>query len=305
MYAGWGIRCGTTKRTSRVDPKPSRRIVVELGEIIAPPVLHPAESDDCPFCPLEPPQDFTTFPGSANNSSKLENIMGQPSKLAADQSGARPKEGSQHQQSQSPAQKKPEPIFAQDPHGAYSCEAHHLISGEQALKGHRFERWIVAGDKIEKDTGYSVNNADNGIWAPSIPERYKGGAWGPKSFEEKYEIAKAPMQAGLPQFHKGHHAIRDPQDPEQLKHKTYDAYLKRMLTAMDERMYGWAEKCINCDAGKKPKLRPSVRANQVLDNLSRVARRKISPPASHWHVFLSKYALEFHRPQCKHGQTSE
>jgi hypothetical protein len=274
----------------------------EIGEIIALAAPHSSENAECPFCPREEPPNYTTFPGKANKSGVLADVMADPAKLAALQGGARPKQGEQHQQSPSTAQQKPTPIFTDAHEGPYSCEAHHLISGKQALEGHAFERWIVAGGTIERDTGYSVNNADNGLWAPSVPEKYKTGAkWGAMSFDQKLAIASKPMEHGQPQFHKGHHAITDPDDPDSIKHSRYDAYLKRTLKAMDDRMRGWANKCPLCDKGKKDKFQPSVRANQVLDNLSKVVRRKISPPIPQWEIFISRYALELHKPVCPHG----
>lgn len=276
----------------------------EIGEIIAVAAPHSTENEKCPFCPPEKPPTYTTHPGAANDSNALAKVMERPAQLVPLQGGARPKQGQEHQQSPSEPQPKPDPIFKDAEEGPYSCEAHHLISGKQALEGHVFERWIVAGKVIESDTGYSVNNADNGLWAPSIPEKYKSGAWGAMSFPKKLAIARRPMEEGHPQFHKGHHAITDPDDPDSVKHSRYDDYLKRMLKLMDDRMSGWARVCPLCDQGKKPKFQPSVRANQVLDNLSRVVRRKISPPIPQWEIFISRYALEVHKPVCPHGVES-
>jgi hypothetical protein len=276
--------------------------MAELGEIISVPVPHDTANEKCPFCPPQKPPPYVTHPGSANDSDALAKIMAEPAKLVPLQASARPKQGDECQQSASSAQPKPDPIFSDAAEGAYSCEAHHLISGKQALANHAFERWILASKgTIESDSGYSVNNADNGLWAPSIPEKYKAGGWGSMSFEKKLAIARRPMDAGLPQFHKGHHGISDPDDPEAIKHSRYDDYLKRMLQLMDDRMTGWAQVCPLCDKGKKPKFQPSVRVNQVLDNLSRVVRGKISPPIPLWEIFLSRYALEAHKPVCPHG----
>lgn len=274
---------------------------MDIGEIIAPPAPHAGEDEKCPFCPKEEPQEFVTHPGSANNSGALADIMNEPSDLVSKQKQARPKEGKSAQQNPSNKQAQPDPIYTDAVEGPYSCEAHHLISGKQALQGHAFERWIVAGDTIERDTGYSVNNADNGLWAPSIPEKYKGGKWGPMAFEKKLAIARKPMGAGKPQFHKGHHGISDPDDPDGIRHRKYDSYLKSILTEMDSRMADWAKFCPLCDDGSDAKVQPSVRANQALDNFSKVVRRKISTPVSSWDIFISRYALEVHKPVCPHG----
>lgn len=277
---------------------------MEVLEPVSPYLSHMDQDDACPFCPAEPPPTFTTHPGSANDSGRLECIMVAPPDLVPQQPGARPKTGGNAEQAESTPQAKPNPIYTDAVEGPYSCEAHHLISGKQALEGHVFERWIVAGNMIEKDTGYSVNNADNGLWAPSIPEKYKDGKWGPKSFADKLAIACKPMAAGKPQFHKGHHAIRDPDDPDQIKHQKYDDYLKGMLKTMDDRMQGWSKRCPRCGQGSNPKFQPSVRVNQALDNLSSAMRTKISAPATMWDVFISRYALEFHKPICPHHMTT-
>jgi hypothetical protein len=233
--------------------------------------------------------------------------MKKPPDLEPKQAGCRPKEGKPDQQKKSKAQPYPNPPFKDSGHGVYSYEAHHLISGKQALAPSGFEKWIVKGKKIESDSGYSVNNADNGIWAPSIPEKYKDGTWGGKSFDKKKDIAIRVMTATKVQFHKGHHAISDPHDSGKVKHKTYDGYLKDKLKAMDKRMQLWTDVCPLCTTPqkrKKTKFKPSVRANQALDNLSTHMRTKITGSPSAWDVFISKYALEYHyngKSSCSHG----
>lgn len=288
-------------------------LMTEINEIIALSAPHSDENPDCPFCPEEPEPKFTTFPGEKNDSGILGDIMDKPELLEDKQPGARPKKGEANQQSPTSLdQKRPNPIY-NDQHngyGPYSCEAHHLISGKQALgaSGHNFQQWIAEekGHTIKKDTGYSVNNADNGIWAPSIPEKFKGGNWGGKKFSLKYQIAKKPMEAGHPQFHKGHHSIGDPDDPDEIKHEKYDKYLKKMLLLMNNRMHGWSSECPLCGKGAKKPFQPSVRANQVLDNLSKVVRRKISAPATEWQIFISRYALEYHNDgNCAHGESED
>jgi hypothetical protein len=272
---------------------------VELNEIIAPPPASKhGTSTKCPFCPREDGPDYNTYHGDDNDSTKLTAVMIHPAALCTQQPGARPKDGGPAQQPVSNAKPKPDPIFT-DGDLVYSCEAHHLISGKQALKGHSFERWIAAEKgEIQKDTGYSINNADNGLWAPSIPEEHKKGVWGRIDRDERRLIAFRPMEAGLPQFHKGNHAILDPDDPDQEIHRKYNEYLKLMLHEMDKRMSAWSSKCQLCD--DTPKVQPSVRVNQCLDNLSRVVQRKISAPSARWEIFLSKFALEYHNTHCPH-----
>lgn len=233
-------------------------MLMEIGDIIAPAVPHSSEKADCPFCPEGPEPEFTTYPGEKNNSDALRKIMDNLNFLEEKQFNVRPKKGKQNlQPPTSFDQKKPNPIYndQQDGYGPYSCEAHRLISGKQALgtNGHNFEQWIAnnMGGTIKKDTGYSVNNADNGLRAPSIPEKFKEGKWGPMNFKMKYKIAKKSMEAGLPQFHKGHHAIGDPNDPDKLKHQKYDQYLKSLLQEINGRMHGWSAECPLYAKGEK------------------------------------------------------
>jgi A nuclease family of the HNH/ENDO VII superfamily with conserved AHH len=271
----------------------------EFGEPIAGPASHSPGLKECPFCPEEEPRSYTTYSGSANKSGVLEDVMVKPSLLISKQGGARPKNGEKDQQSPSAEQPKPSPIYTSPDHGPCSVEAHHLISGKQALKNSPIEQWLlVSKDRIERDTGYSVNNADNGFWAPSIPERYKGGAWGPKSYEEKLAIACEVMAATQRQFHKSHHAISDPDDPGGEVHPSYDSFLKDKLMELNDRIEAWSTYCSLCKPDKKPQ--PSVTVNQLLDNLSTQMRNRVSGPRAGWEVFLSQYALAYHQPVCTH-----
>ena len=289
--------------------------MTELNEIIAVAKPHTEEDEECPFCPEEPPSEYKTFPGVKNNSETLAKNMENPDSFGVSgrEATARPKLGEKHQQnppSNKDELKEPHPIHTHstDPAiGDYSCEAHHLISGKQALAkaGHKFERWICKGDTIEKDTGYSVNNPDNGIWLPSIPENMKGGKWGKiKKYKKKQEIAEHVMEAKQMQFHKSHHRIKD--EGEDQMHKTYDDFLIGMLKQMDDRMILWSKECPFCKDGDKPKekFQPSVRANQALDNLSRVTKRHITGPRQTWDIFISKLARDYHKPVCPHTKHS-
>jgi len=284
--------------------------MTEIGEIISVAVPHSVEDPDCPFCPEEPPPEFTTIPGSKNNSGKLEDNMEEPSSFGVSvEAEARPKLGEDHQQeppSDPQELKKPRPIHAHSSDvsvGNYSCEAHHLISGKQALakSEHQFEQWIVANGTIERDTGYSVNNPDNGIWMPSVPENTKPNKWGSLDYKTKKQpIAEHVMKATSKQFHKGPHNIKDAADEK--VHETYDRWLIEKLKVMNDRMHGWSAACPLCKDGdeSKDKFQPSVRTNQVLDNLSRVARRHITGGRAGWDIFISKLARDYHEPVCPH-----
>lgn len=275
----------------------------EFGESIAVLAPHAPGSKACPFCPEEEPKSYTTHPGSANDSRALEDIMVKPSLLPSKQGGARPKNGEKDQQGPSTEQPKPSPIYTSLDHGDCSVEAHHLISGKQALENSPIEQWLIAAKgRIERDTGYSVNNADNGFWAPSIPERYKGGAWGAKSYEEKLAIACEVMAATQRQFHKSHHRISDPDDPGGDVHPSYNEFLQKKLKELNRIIEAWSKHCPLCTPDKKPQ--PSVTVNQILDNLSTAMRSMVSGPRAGWSVFLSKYALAYHKPVCSHRRES-
>lgn len=278
---------------------------MQIGEPMTAPDVHGPENDKCPFCPAEEPPKFTSYPGADNNSKILAKLMEQPGQLVSQQSNARPKDGKKGNQGPSSPRPYPEKPFTHPLHGKYSYEAHHLISGKQALARSSFEQWICAGGSIAADTGYSVNNPDNGKWLPSVPYLYMG-QWGSLDFDEKLSIAKRAMEANEGQFHKGPHSISDPADPGEIKHKKYDQALISDLNEMAKDMKDWSAICPLCPKTSKPKPQPSVRANAYLDKFSASIERELTGPIAQWKVFISRCALETHRPLCKHtGQNTD
>lgn len=277
--------------------------MTEILELVSPPAIHADDNPDCPFCPIEPPEGFTTHPGEANDSKKLAAVMEKPDTLTSQQGGARPKDGGPRRQSPATPQPQPTPIFSDAQHGAYSCEAHHAISGNQAMKGHPIEEWISAEKgKIKKDTGYSINNSDNGVWLPSVPEKYKGGGWGTLKYNDKLTIARRPMEAGKGQFHKGPHDITDPEDPFGVYHKSYMDELKRLLTDLHRLIRGWADHCAKCEKIDREKgpFDPNWRVNGMLDNLSIAVAAELKMPAPAWSYFISRVAMDYHKTVCPH-----
>jgi hypothetical protein len=323
---------------------------MDIGELIAPPVGHGEPNSKCPFCPPEKPAGYTTHSGDDNDSSILEAIMNAPTLLTSKQAGARPKDEARMRikpvcifvddNTQSPVSvismdamakvtdampkildKSPKTksvkgekvvlLEYKPPFGKYTTEAHHLVSGKQALMGHPFERWISQQAKskkgrprkqmIEADTGYSVNNSDNGIHAPSVPLMFTAGGrnfkcmWGMLKYGVKFDAAARVMSATGIQFHKGNHHIEDKDDTKK-EHKTYDNYINDYLTEMDDRMLKWSKKCLPCCKGKKRgEFFPSHRVNDALDRLSSHLRFKIKGDPANWEIFLSRYALDFHK----------
>lgn len=64
-------------------------------------------------------------------------------------------------------------------HGQYTVNPHHLISGgeilgeQEEIQSYLCKEGRYNGKLQPCDTGYNVNNANNGIWLPSTPAMYK------------------------------------------------------------------------------------------------------------------------------------
>jgi hypothetical protein len=193
--------------------------------------------------------------------------MEDPGCLTSKQSGARPQTGRVDEKGYTQEQSRPD-ARKQDRTKFYTFQAHHLISGKQALQGSAMEKWIVGGDKIEKDTGYSVNYTKNGYWAPSIPKEFVG-RWGKGkkalTDEQRQELAEKVMADAGAQVHIGPHNITDPDDPKGYIHDSYDAYIKNWLRAISNRIQAWSNVCPFCDkkSGNKPQTTHTV--HDVLD----------------------------------------
>lgn len=233
--------------------------------------------------------------------------MEDPGKLTSQQSGARPQTSAVDSDGYTQEQEKPE-SRKEDKTKFYTHQAHHLISGNQALKGSPMEKWILASEKNEKDTGYSVNCTGNGFWAPSVPKEFVG-KWGPKknvlTDAERQQQAELVMADAGAQAHIGPHNVADPDDPNGDKHTTYDKYVKRRLTQVSNQIHAWSKVCYLCEENKKNDQKPQVnyRAHNALDRLSDHLQKKITGSRARWRIFLSKYALEYHKPVCPHKVT--
>jgi len=273
--------------------------MTELNELVAVsvPGLHPADDPHCPFCPVEEKDEpWTTYGGEKNDSSILREVLLDPKRLGAKQPGVRPKSGVRARQKDDAA--APIPQSPKGDHGPYSFEAHHLISGKHALRDHPMEQWILEKPgSITANTGYSVNNAANGVWLPSVPLKWVAGGFGPLSDVEKYAIACVVMNAGLGQFHKGSHDIVDSDDPAQKHHGSYNEWLKSRMTEVSNRIGDWSLHCTiskqRKDAGQK--LRPSIRVHDVLDAVAVTMRSMVTGEPRRWFVFVSKLALWYHK----------
>lgn len=168
----------------------------------------PADSGKCPFCTSEKNVTYKTYPGAENNSDILEKIMTNPARLLEMQPECRPKSSATKDEGQN----RDENEYYDDASKArYSTQAHHIISGNQIMGGEPIETFIKKGDLIKADTGYSINNHDNGIWLPSKPyDRPWPGAATDPDWAERLSIARRPMEKGMGQWHLGPHNIAAP-----------------------------------------------------------------------------------------------
>ena len=254
---------------------------MEIGEIISLPSPHTPEK--CPFCPMPKPEPFTTYPGGqAASGTTLGKIMADPAMM---EGGARPKNGESQRQGEPSAKPRPNPPLSHPDFnrpdgslivsGPYSYEAHHLIPGKEAMlkgegsaavmDGHRIEEWIIGGKgKIKADSGYSINNSDNGVWLPSAPENVKklrgrdpATPWEREGHEdphpaaltadEKSMLAFYAMESGAGQFHYGKHAISD----ESGSYPSYPAEVNRILSALYDRINLWSNECPLCGRSRR------------------------------------------------------
>lgn len=242
----------------------------QIGEIIALPGKHNEPNDKCPFCPPAEPIIYKTYPGSANDSTHLGNIMEDPSKLVQLQPSARPQKARVDKDGYVQEQSELKPRCAPQ-NTSYTHQAHHLISGKQGLKGTAMEDWILASQKNDKDTGYSINSTGNGFWAPSYPNDYPLGVWGKTT--EKQEKAEAVMKAANAQIHISHHRINDKGDTSGV-HQSYDSYIKKYLAALSTRMHAWSTRCYLCEPNSKKNHKPTIKSTMHWINYRRTWKKK-------------------------------
>jgi hypothetical protein len=272
----------------------------ELFEKVKPSV-HVKSPKKCPFCPGDPEPTWTSYKGDTNNSTTLADIMKQPDTLPSKQGGARPKDGKDGRQKKAKKRPYPDPPYSNRKYGEYGFQAHHAISGNEILKGEPVEDYFKAAAVIKTDTGYSVNNSDNGVWLPAYPKRYHG-KWGKKGNmkdDTKQRIMEMAMRARKGQAHIGGHDI-DAQDPSNKIHRSYPKVGKAKLQKIVDYIELWAAKCRQCK-GKDPakgEYDPPFKINQYMDNVSDSLRKGLTKHPKNWRYFLSEYAREYHKKLC-------
>lgn len=163
--------------------------------------------------------------------------------------------------------------FEHDDYGSYSAEPHHLVPGNEAMKGHDIEKWLgtkASGTKVLADTGFDINSARNGKWIPSITDanricnwdtvvikkdpvtgkaikrkRFPSAAdkdkkmWGKLDNGEKNDIAFAIMIKESLQFHKSNHLDKGATDSQ-----CYIKETKRLLNELNA--YANKASTLNC-----------------------------------------------------------
>jgi hypothetical protein len=265
--------------------------MTEMVEGIAIAMVHVTPDDKCPFCPGETKnEDFTTYGGKDNNSKKLRTIMENPSELVNEQSNCRPKEGKARQQNKD-GPKLESDISNGDTY--YSFQAHHAIPGNQALKTvtPSIQKYIIAGEKIVKDTGYSVNNCANGVFLPSYPKQYRG-KWSGMDGTNKQKIANEAMKKFKAQFHCGEHDIDiDGLDPT--THTNYVKYVKGRLKNLHGALVSWEKVCPFDDNSKKKKHWGNVLIHNGLDGISCSIQKQLKGSKKSWRFFISRYAKNY------------
>lgn len=257
--------------------------------------VHAPDDPKCPFCPKKKNEEhYKTYGGAENDGGKLGNLVNEAGKFATStESDARPKDGKQGKdgrQNQAFADTAGETLgeVKQQDH-EWKFQAHHAISGNQCLKGDPVEQFIKEGGRVKYDTGYSVNNPQNGVWLPSFPE--DGVAW-PDDPAEKFRMAKQAMDKFHRQFHLGHHNIAadvDGMDPE--TDEKYVDHVKTHLKVLNGVLQTWEAHCPEASGEEKPLGNPRI--HSALDHLSDHIIKILKGAPARWNIFVSRHARDY------------
>jgi hypothetical protein len=264
----------------------------EVLEAFAMGTAHTTNDPKCPFCPKKKnDQHYTTHGGAENDGGTLGSLVDDPKKFGTSIEGdARPKDGKQGKDgrpNQAFAETEPlKGVKGKDKDWKFQC--HHAISGNQCLKGDPVETFIKEGDQVKFDTGYSVNNPQNGIWLPSYPEDEN---W-PSDAAKKFDLAKVAMKKFTRQFHLGHHNISVDVDGIDTKtDEKYTDYVKGQLKDLHVVISKWEAHCPEEDAEKKHL--GNARIHMMLDHVSDHIAKKLKGSPGKWTIFVSRHARDF------------
>ena len=278
--------------------------------------LHSENNPECPFCPGKEEKKWKTYKGVDNSSGKLRSAMNNPKKDEfSQQAGARPKDGQDGRQNIDSEKPSPKPIFSKSKYGDYFDQAHHSISGNEIMKGHRIESVIKKGSIFTGDTGYTINNCANGVYLPAYPKKYHG-IWGGKTYPKTYPVLDGgspvvvknllndkafklsvmkPAMDKVGQAHIGNHKGHYIEDLDKYN-KTYPRVVKNELNKIVSRVIQKGKECPFCvDTKGKPKqpFVPPYKVNQWLDNLSVDIAKKLQSSPKKWTYFISEIAKDY------------
>ena len=258
------------------------------------------EPDDpkCPFCPqTDSEEHYKTYGGKQNKGGKLGDNINDPAGFGTSiETDARPKDGQRgkdNRLNQFFTETEPEDTRAGVEGGSlgWTFQAHHAIPGNQCLAGHDVEQFILGSKrKIKFDTGYSVNNPQNGVWLPSVPE---AGEWpGVGKPTESFPLASQAMRDCKRQFHLSGHDI--PVDVDGLDPETDEIYVVRVTNFLAE-LHGiledWRVHCPNKTSDGKPLGNTLI--HDALDSVSGHMINLLKFPPERWTSFVSRYARDF------------
>jgi len=279
--------------------------MTELIEAVAIPGL-PEKHDEntCPFC-LKSEEDERPASkiGADNEASKLGDSLASYADEPRDQVG-----------------------FHHPDYGDYSPEPHHLVSGNEILKGHPIECWLskkVSGSHVNGDTGFDINHARNGQWLPSTTdanrickwETYKKDGksrrrpaaceegktmWSQLSMAEKDVISFAIMLTEQMQFHKGNH-----QNKGEAPSECYATEGKRLLNEINSLVRCALKlECPEAKSDSDGKLPPPDGINDLIYGCASAHLRwHVNGPPESWFVFISKLSRRLFQEAVDSGKT--
>ncbi len=254
---------------------------------------HQDNDPKCPFCPQQAKEEhYKTYGGAANDGDKLGRLLDEPEKFGTStEPDARPKDGKPGKDGRINqsflGSESLKSVKGEDKD--WKFQAHHAISGNQCLKNNDVETYIIEGGKVKYDTGYSVNNPQNGIWLPSFPEA--GVAW-PQDPVKKFELAKVAMKKFERQFHLGHHKIDV--DTDGLDPKTdsiYTEYIAECLKELHTILSDWEAHCPQKTADGKHVGNPQI--HNALDHISKHIIALLKGAPKKWTIYVSRHARDW------------
>lgn len=266
--------------------------MTEILEPVQPPVPPKEHDSSCPFCSKEPPPNLTSKIGKHNDPKELENNLAENGYARADV------------------------YFYHEDYGEYSKEPHHLVPGNEALKGHDIEAYLsteAVGTFVDSDTGFNINHAKNGQWLPSITDENRickwetikqtaGGKtiykripaasekgkklWSQLSEDEKDLISFAIMNKEHMQFHKGNHRNKGSKPDE-----CYIKEVHRLLNGLYDYVLAAESLCPDAETAGETVDPPPYGLNELIYAVACGHMKwHVNGPAESWFVFISPLA---------------